>query len=341
MQFLLERFTVADRHPEYADGSGDGRIVRNDPVRAGGDQIASGSGIRAVTGDDGLIFLQQFDFPADHLGRDHFAAGGIDPENDRLDGGIRPDLRDFPGELLSRDAASGTDDVTLRIQDGDLVGALVLEVLDVVGHRHFLQLVRIVHPEQMAEVVLHLVAVFQAVHEASVQPVLRVAQGQMVGPVAERIGAEAPGGGHVFHHRLPEGAEEGQVLFPVLGAHLAADIRLSGRFVAAVADQFDLDAEAVQQVFIVHGGRCEAGQAPFGIGMHEYAVSHGTQVIGPVSEGDAVADDRFARPAEPFEAAAQFLRGRHAGGNLVRTEEDQGDVIVLGGLFQGPFHVQQ
>ena len=228
MQLLLQRLAIADRHPEDTDRSGDGGVVRDDPVRAGGDHVASGSGIRAVTGDDGLIFLQQFDFPADHIGRDHFAAGGIDPENDRLDGGIRPDLRNFPGELLSCDAAAGTDDVTFGVQDGDLFGTAVLEVLDVVGHGHFLQLVRVVLAEQMAEVFLHLVAVFQTVHEAFVQPVLRVSQGQMVGPVAERIGADAAGGGHVFHHRLPDRAEEGQVLFPVFGAHLTADIRFSG-----------------------------------------------------------------------------------------------------------------
>ena len=98
----------------------------------------------------------------------------------------------------------------------------------------------------------------------------------------------------------------------VLRAGRAADEHLAGGFVFAVADQLDVHAEAVQQVFQIEHLQRDADNAAVAATArgHEYLVGRRAEIEAAVGGILEVGDHRFAALVEQLDGHAEFLQGR-------------------------------
>ena len=202
------------------------------------------------------------------------------PEYNGLYGGIGAHCSYLAGELVAHDAAAFTGDFAFGVDNRNLlVGRALLKLFDVFFHVDRLHLGGIVGAEEFGKIDLHLIAVFQAVHKAGVEPGLGGAESKAVRKGTHFLRLHATGCRHFIGKRAPDGTEEFFVLLTVLGADIVTDIHFSGALELAVTDKLDVDIKGVQQILKEELGASQTVERAFALGIHEEPVGHGSEVV--------------------------------------------------------------
>ncbi len=115
----LEEVAVVGPLHDDADGADDGGVVGVDFVAGAGDVVGAGGSDGLDGGDDLLVLLgaDAEDLVVDLLRGSGAAAGGVDVEDDGLDGGVVAELADLGVDLV------GVEDDAVDVDDADLAAA--------------------------------------------------------------------------------------------------------------------------------------------------------------------------------------------------------------------------
>jgi len=186
-------------------------------------------------------------------------------------------------------------------------------------------LVRVV---SLVDVVLHVVAVDEGVHQtASHQLPGRSGGEQTVGVCLKRVGGNVACGSHSTDYAVPDGLQEGGGLLTVRLAHLRGGIRLDSRLVRPDLEYLYLDTGFLQQVLVEHHFRAHALPGHVADGIEHHTVCQRADVIGPLTVGVGIGRDEFARILETLQCTAQLFKGGRRGGKAAGCETDAFDLV--------------
>ena len=343
---FLEGLPETRNQAEDADRTGQRALVGKDLVGAAADPVAARCGIAAVAGHDRLALLEQGDLPLDGSRSLDAAARAVDAEDHGLDGRVAARLGDFAGEIVADIAVALVVhyDLAVGINHGDLL--LGPDVGFDLGGRivfqgHVFQVLGLLDAAQRAEIVAHLVVIPEFVHQPVGQGVFARVDFQIVDPGIVLLRRKVAGAGHGVGHHAPDGAEHLLVLLLVLRTHLALDVGLAGRFVLAVPDQLDVDAEVVDQILVVHQVGAHTGDHHVAVGVEDDLVGHGGQVVVTGRKTLAIGDHGFPAFPEPGERGAELLGLGDVHAESFPLEVDELDLRIGRSRLQGPDRIEQ
>ena len=179
------------------------------------------------------------------------------------------------------------------------------------------------------------------VHHLAVQQALSLHQLQIVQPAVQIFAAEIAACADLICHRPPEAIYHSLHLLAVLGAHFVLNEHLAGRFVFAVADQLNLNAQLVQKVLDEYSLGADTHHHSLAVGVHNHLVGHGCQVVREHSVILCISHDGLAAGAETGQCGAEFLCVGCGELQIVGVQINELDGGICGGCVNGADRVQE
>ena len=344
---LGHQFAHVGNHAEDANGTGQCGRFGKDTV-GGTTDVVSATGCHAAHAHHhGFLLLQQAHLAPDLFAGKGTATGAVHADYHGLHVIVLAQVLKVLYHLLAHylvflahaeAGALALHDLAVGIVDGHLLVHLLVQCLALchISHGSEYQVVILVlKTALLAQDGLHLVHVAEFVHQTSVQ-----SHGSL-GNHCQRIGQRVQFAhlhiaalGHVLQHVCPDAKEVGGNLLAVGRRHLGADEGLHGTLVCTHLEDLHLHANLLHHVLIEHNLRSHAAEVHVALGVKQYGVGHGRQVVGRLAIRVAIGNHPLSALLELHKGLAQFLCHTGVGTHGTALQIYADDVLVLGGLVQ-------